>query len=154
VRLGDRVWGALFFALAVAILWRIRTFDPIPGQNVGPGAFPGLLAVALLGCSIALFVRGVKRDVGLLKWGSWLASPYHLTNFLAVVAALLFYIFFANKLGFLITASIILLLLQLKLRVKPWIAACVTVAIVFLIHLIFYKMLRVTLPWGVLPVLY
>ena len=55
---------------------------------------------------------------------------------------------------FIVTATLILLALFLKLGVKPRLALPVAVGTTFFIHLIFYKLLRVSLPWGVLPVLY
>jgi len=42
----------------------------------------------------------------------------------------------------------------LQLRVKPWLAVVVALAAALVIHLAFYKLLRVSLPWGVLPILY
>ena len=51
-------------------------------------------------------------------------------------------------------ATTLLAALFLQLRVKPWIAVVVALAATFAIHLAFYKLLRVSLPWGVLPILY
>ena len=59
-----------------------------------------------------------------------------------------------QRLGFLVTATLILLALFLQLGVKPWLAVVVALAAAFVIHLVFYKLLRVSLPWGVLPILY
>ena len=42
MKLNDAVWGALFALLGAAILWHVQGFPRIPGQNVGPGLFPGL----------------------------------------------------------------------------------------------------------------
>ena len=154
MKLNDTVWGGLLLALSLAILWNIRNFPQIPGQSIGPAAFPGLLAVALAGCAIALIVRGLRADHARLVFGDWIRSPHHVGNFLLTVAVLLFYIFAADTLGFLITAALILLAMFLKLGVRVKVAVPVAIATVFFIHVIFYKLLRVTLPWGVLPVLY
>lgn len=157
MKLSDTVWGALLLALAVAVLWNVQSYPRIPGQNIGPAAFPGLLAVLLGGCAIALIVRGVRgarqgdRHVTL---GEWLASSHHVGNFLLTVGVLIFYIVAADKLGFIVCAVLILIALFLKLGVRARLALPIAFVTAFMIHLIFYKMLRVTLPWGVLPVLY
>ena len=154
MRLSDTVWGVLLLGLAAAVLWNIQGFPRIPGQDVGPSAFPGLLAAILAGCAIALIVRGIKARAGLMQIGAWTRSSHHATNFALTIAALLSYVAVVDRLGFLITGVLILMALLTKLRVRWVTAATIAVLVVLVIHLIFYKMLRVTLPWGVLPVLY
>ena len=154
MKLNDTVWGALLLALSLAVLWNVQGFPRIPGQNIGPAAFPGLLAVAMAGCAIALMVRGLRAGHARMVFGDWIRSRHHVGNFLLTVAVLLFYIVAADKLGFLVTAALILLALFLKLGVRAGVALPVAIGTVFFIHVVFYKLLRVTLPWGVLPVLY
>jgi putative tricarboxylic transport membrane protein len=154
VKLNDTVWGGLLLALSFAILWNVRTFPHIPGQSIGPAAFPAMLAIALAGCAIALIVRGLRAGHARLVFGDWIRSPHHVGNFMLTVAVLLFYIFAADTLGFLITAALILMAMFLKLGVRVKVALPVAIGTVFFIHIVFYKLLRVTLPWGVLPVLY
>jgi putative tricarboxylic transport membrane protein len=154
MKLNDAVWGALLLALAAAVLWTIRGFPNIPGQSIGPAAFPGLLAWILAGCAVALIVRGIRERTPAIELGEWLSSPSHIVNLLLTIAGLVFYIVASERLGYLITAGTILLVLLLKLGVGARVAVPTAIAVVFVIHVIFYKLLRVTLPWGVLPVLY
>lgn len=157
MKINDAVWGALLLALAAAVFVAIRGFPNIPGQNIGPGAFPGLIAAGLAACAVILMVRGVRelRAGGrLLVLGEWLRSPRHVVNFLLACAAFVFYVLAVGRLGFLVTATILLLTLFLQLRVKPWLAVVVALVAAFVIHAAFYKLLRVALPWGVLPILY
>ena len=154
MKLNDTVWGALLLALSLAILWNIRTFPQIPGQSIGPAAFPGLLAVLLAGCAMLLIVRGVRAGVSRFELGEWVRSPRHVGNFLLALAAPAFYIAAVDSLGFLVTSTIILLALFWKLGVRPRVALLVAVVTAFVIHAVFYKLLRVSLPWGVLPILY
>ena len=154
MKLSDTVWGALLLALALAVLWNIQSFPRIPGQSIGPGAFPGVIAVLLAGCAVALIVRGVRQGDRHLSLGLWLRSTGHVGNFLLTVGVLAFYIVAADRLGFIVCAVLIMLALFLKLGVKVALAVPIALVTAFLIHLIFYKMLRVTLPWGVLPILY
>jgi putative tricarboxylic transport membrane protein len=68
----------------------------------------------------------------------------------SVIAGLVFYILAADRLGFYITGSL-LLTFWMRMLGTSWrwavvIALLATVAI----HLSFYKLLRIPLPWGVL----
>jgi putative tricarboxylic transport membrane protein len=156
VKFNDALLGVALLALSIAVLVDIQGFPKIPGQSIGPGAFPGLIVVLLAACSIALIARGwrERRAQPLVALGAWLASPRHVRNFLVAVGALVFYIVAAEKIGFLLCGAVILLSLFLALRVRPRAAVLLAVSVPVVIHLIFYKMLRVPLPWGVLPPLW
>jgi putative tricarboxylic transport membrane protein len=156
VRFNDALLGLGFLALSIAVLVNIQGFPSFQGQRVGPGAFPGLIAILLAGCSLVLIWRGwrERREQGVIAVGAWLSSPRHVRNFLVAIGALVFYIVAAEALGFLICGAIILLSLFLSLRVRPALAAVLALLLPVLIHLMFYKLLRVPLPWGVLPPLY
>jgi hypothetical protein len=84
-------------------------------------------------------------------FGEWLRSRRHVTNFLLTCAAIAFYVLAVQRLGFLVTATVLLLALFLQLRVKPWLAVAVALAASFAIHLAFYKLLRVSLPGACCP---
>ena len=154
MRFNDAVLGAVFLALSIAVLVTIQAFPKIPGQSIGPGAFPGLIAVILAGCSLALIWRGFRNKTPLVAMGAWLSSPRHVQNFLIAVGGLVFYVVAADSLGFLPCGAIILAALFLTLRVRPLLAIPLALVLPVVIHLIFYKLLRVPLPWGVLPVLW
>src|ERR1700704_2703587 len=100
MKFNDAVLGAVFLALSIAVLVAIQGYPKIPGQSIGPGAFPGLIALLLGGCS-------------LVAMGAWLGSPRHLLNFVVATGALAFYVFAADKLGFLVCGALILLSLFL-----------------------------------------
>ena len=154
MKFNDAILGAVFLALSIAVLVHIQGFPNIPGQKIGPGAFPGLIALILGGCSLALIWRGFRDKTPLVAVGAWLASPRHVRNFLVVIGVLVFYILAADTLGFLICGAVILLALFLTLRVRPPLALALAGILPIVIHVIFYKVLRVPLPWGVLPVLW
>ena len=64
------------------------------------------------------------------------------------VACLLFYIFASDFLGFLICGILILSAMFAALEVRAkWILP-IAVVVTFVVHTIFYKGLRVPLPWG------
>jgi putative tricarboxylic transport membrane protein len=152
LKLNDFLIGALLMALAAAILVHIRNFPNIPGQNIGPSAFPGLLAVLLAACALILMARGWKaRHAG--PWIAlmpWMRSPGHVLNFSLAVAGLLVFAGFSERLGFIVSGVLLIAPLFLSLRVRPLAALALAIVVTLVIHAIFYRLLRVPLPWGVL----
>jgi len=154
VKLDDTVWGALFALLGAAILWHVQAFPRIPGQNVGPALFPGLVATALLVCGLGLVVGGLRaRRAAAGRWieaPEWLRAPRQLLAFAVLVAANVFYLLVVDRLGFLVTAFVYLVALMWVLRVRLVLLLPVAFVLTLVIHYAFYKLLRVPLPWGVL----
>jgi putative tricarboxylic transport membrane protein len=68
----------------------------------------------------------------------------------AVVGGLMFYIFAADTLGFHIVGIALLFLWTRLLGATRRTAATVAVLATLTIHLSFYKVLRIPLPWGLL----
>ena len=156
MKVNDALWGALFVLLGAAILWHVQGFPRIPGQNVGPGLFPGVLAVAMLVCGAILIATGMKerRAAGAtFRWTvapEWLRSRRHVLAFAVLVACNVFYLLAVDRLGFLLTAFVYLAALMWVLRVRLAVAVPVAFIMALAIHYAFYKLLRVPLPWGVL----
>jgi putative tricarboxylic transport membrane protein len=67
-----------------------------------------------------------------------------------VITGLALYVVLADPLGFHLTGFALVLVWTLVFGARPAIALPVAVAAPVLIHLAFYKLLRVPLPWGVL----
>jgi putative tricarboxylic transport membrane protein len=118
----------------------------MPGQKFGPAWFPGLIAVGLILCGGGLVLR--SRGQTWLVMPGWLRRTRPVLGVLSVLLGLLFYVIAADKLGFYLTA---LLLLTVWMRVlgAAW-RLTIPVAIIatVVIHLSFYKLLRIPLPWG------
>ena len=152
MKFNDAISGSALLALAIAILVNIQSFPKIPGQSIGPSAFPGLLAGLLAACAVVLIVRGLRERAG-AAWlipGEWLRSRHHLGNFLLTIGVLLFYILASDRLGFIPCGVLLLAALFWKLRVRPALIAPIAIVVTLVVHAIFYKGLRVPLPWGVL----
>jgi putative tricarboxylic transport membrane protein len=152
MKFNDALSGFALLALSLLILFTVRTYPDIPGQNIGPGAFPGLLAWLLALCSVILIIKGLKNKKH-EYWavrGAWMKSWFHLRNFIVTLACLLFYIFASDFLGFLICGILILSVMFAALEVRAkWIFP-IAIVVTFVVHTIFYKGLRVPLPWGLL----
>ena len=150
MKVNDAIVGAVFVALAIAILVHIQGYPLIPGQKYGPALFPGLIAVGFIATGVLLVVRGLRSGAPPVRFAPWLASRALVTNFLAVVAVLVFYIAAADRLGFVLTGFVLLLGLFVKFGVQAGRATLIAAIATLAIHAAFYKLLRVPLPWGLL----
>ncbi len=152
MKFNDTIMGAALLALALSILQTVQQYPVIPGQNIGPGAFPGLLAVLLAVCAVLLIFKGLKakQHEAWVEVGGWVKSWFHLRNFVITVASLLFYITLSDRLGFLICATVVVGVMMWALKVRTALIVPIALISSLVIHFIFYKGLRVPLPWGVL----
>jgi putative tricarboxylic transport membrane protein len=152
MKLNDAVFGAVLLALGALVLFGVQGFPKIPGQPVGPALFPGLIACGLCIGGVLLVVSGLRArpQHAWLEWEDWVRSPRHAVALAVLIGSVVFYIFASNGLGFLPTAVLILVALFAVLRVPLGRSIVIAVIAALVIHFIFYKLLRVPLPWGVL----
>jgi putative tricarboxylic transport membrane protein len=159
LKFNDTLWGVLFIAGAAAVLLHVQAFPKIPGQNVGPALFPGLVAAGIGICGLILVARGIRARRGAGadhahgQWvwvPPWLKSGRHLTAFLVLVGVNVFYLLAVDRLGFIPTGFIYLLAFMWVLRVRWVVSIPVAIAMTLVIHYAFYKLLKVPLPWGLL----
>jgi putative tricarboxylic transport membrane protein len=122
----------------------------MPGQKFGPAWFPGVIAAGLGICGVLLVVAGARQGAPALTLPGWISRRRPFLGVAAVLGGLLFYIVAADKLGFHLT-GIALLACWVRLLGGSWrMAAVVAVVATVAIHLSFYKLLRIPLPWGLL----
>jgi putative tricarboxylic transport membrane protein len=156
VKFNDAVFGILLLALGAAVLAVVQGYPKIPGQQVGPAIFPGLIGAGFCVCGALLCIKG-WRSSSVDPWavvGDWARSGLHLLSIVVVLAGVLAFIVLGEQLGFFLISTPLLWVLM-GLKQVPWGKALLySLAAALLIHLAFYKLLRVPLPWGVLPVLY
>ena len=142
--------GAALVALAAAILWHVQGFPEMPGQRFGPAWFPGLIAAGLGLCGMLLIVGGARQREPWLTLPDWVRHRRPLIGVASVIAGLVFYVFAADRLGFHIV-GVALLAIWIRLLGGSWrVALAVGIVATVVIHLSFYKVLRIPLPWGVL----
>jgi len=136
-------------ALVASASWNL----PNPAQQpLGPSAFPLILAGFLALCAVILATTGsraVERGP-LLTRADWARSPAPVLRLLLVPVVVVFYIAFAETLGFLIVAPFVLLALFLAGGVRPALAIPLALIAALVMHSIFYLGLGVQLPWGLL----
>ena len=153
MRFNDAVIGVVLLIFGSVVFIHSQTsFPGLPGQNYGPAFFPSIIGSLLALCGVILIVGGIakRREVGLVTLGEWASSPHHVINFLMVIVALLFYILSVDFLGFIPTGLVITIVLMLRFGVRILPATVMSVPSTLIIHFLFYKVLLVPLPWGLL----
>ena len=149
MRLHDTLSGLLLMIFGITIAVTAAAFPETAGHTVGPGLFPAIIggAMALSGAVLAWSGRRV-RDAQWLTFDEWVAEPRMVLNAALVIGALIFYALVVDIAGFFITAFGFLAILFLAFGVKRrWIAP-LAIVVTLGLHVAFYSLLRVPLPWG------
>ena len=144
----DRWAGLALALLGIVVMWTARSFPNVPGQKLGAGFLPMLIGAGLLLCALALIVRSL-RGAAYAGQGDDEERREHFGSSLVIIGAVVGYIVLADRLGFLIVAPLCLIATFLALRVKLSHALLWALAGTIVVHVAFYKLLRVPLPWGV-----
>jgi len=137
----------MLFGLAVVLY--ARTFPGAVSHSVGPAFFPLLIGVGIAFCGAVLWWSGRKEhDAARLEFEDWMRDPRLARNGVLVIGALIFYAVAVETIGFFVTAFAILVALFLAFGVRRrWIVP-IAVAVTLGLHVAFYSLLRVPLPWG------
>jgi putative tricarboxylic transport membrane protein len=146
----DALIGAALVLFGGIVLWHVQGFPPIPGQKYGAALFPRLVAAGLVLCGLLLVLRGARAGGAWLALDAWTARPRSVLAFLSVPAGLGLYVLLADPLGFHLTGALLLFAWTIAFGARPRVAAIVSILAPIVIHLAFYKLLRIPLPWGVL----
>ena len=152
MKLNDAVIGIFLMLLGAAVLLVVQSYPQIPGQNVGPALFPGLIATGLCIGGLMLTVSGwrSRAQVPWLEWEDWVRSRRHVRALIVLLGSVVFYMVAAQSLGFILTSVLILACLFYSLELPLGRSILIAVIATLVIHLAFYKLLRVPLPWGIL----
>ena len=136
---------------------------PVPGQQVGPNVFPLVVGIGLVICG-GMIALGIGRsyedeaEADLAKitgpdeaaaestHGWWTGLKVLLPPGLLV-----FYVLAVDKLGFLPTAALIVLMTSTALGARLLLAIPVALCAPLFVNMVFAKLLRVPLPSGLLP---
>lgn len=157
MHLSDRITGGILLLLGALSFWGGSRLPGVPGQEVGPAVFPMLVGGGLVLCG-ALIILGIGQSfeeadpepqeahAGLALW----LGERRALAALVPPALLVFYALASETLGFLITAALVVLAAALALGASARLAIIMAIGAPPFVHLIFYKLLRVPLPEGLL----
>ena len=157
MRLPDQVTGLFLVGLGTAAAYGGWLLPPVPGQPVGPNVFPLVIGSGLALCGLAITFgigRTFEEEEEIIPLEAGQAQPptgklYGLRALLPP-ALLLFYVTAADRLGFIVTAALIVFVTSSALGARWKLSLPLAVLAPIAIHLIFSKLLRVPLPAGLL----
>lgn len=148
----DRWVGVGLALLGVAVFWSARSFPNVPGQKLGAGFLPMIVGAGLTLCALALLRRSLRADA--TDTPARERGAEHPGSAAVIVGVVIGYLLLAERLGFLLVAPLGLFAIFLALRVKWTHALWWALGGTIVVHVAFYKLLRVPLPWGVLRPFY
>lgn len=154
MRVGDAVSGALVALLGALIAAYAQTFPSRPGMAFGPGLFPTIIGIFLAFCGVVLAWQGWRRGGSMLELPPWPRSPRHVLGALLLFALLVFYILLVDRLGFLLSAFVILATFQIWFKVPLKIALPIAVLATIGFYVTFSRLLAVPLPVTYLETLF
>lgn len=153
MRFNDAIIGCVLIAFALLAGYATRDFPQIPGQSYGAALFPRLLCGGLAVCGLLLILSGRRQRAAGGTWldrDAWARSMAGPLTLAITVGGVVIFILISEWLGFIPTAFLMTATLLLRLRGR-WISSLAIAAVVTLVvHQIFYGLLLVPLPWGVL----
>jgi putative tricarboxylic transport membrane protein len=159
MRLPDRVTGLFLVGLGSLSAYGGWLLPNVPGQPVGPNVFPMVIGIGLAACGL-MIAFGIghtfeeEEEIIPFEGTQEAAAPwgrlYSLRALLPPVL-LLFYVLAADRLGFIITAALIVMAIATALGAKLKLSVPLAILAPIGVHLIFGKLLRVPLPAGLLP---
>lgn len=154
MQLGQLGVAGGFGLLGATLIVNTASLEPVAHIEFGPALFPtivGWIMIILSGLAAFDAVRDPAVEVGASEEEP--AGPldrHRIILFAAFGAAPLIYVALAPVLGFLLTMPIIVGGLAFVASGKPWRSVLLGLGLTALLHIVFYQVLRVTLPWGVL----
>jgi putative tricarboxylic transport membrane protein len=170
MRLSDRVTGLFMVALGTLAAYGGSRLPPVPGQQIGPDVFPLVVGIGLAICG-GMIAFGVGRhyeeeaEADLAKITGQITGQmstetgeadapsawWRGLKALVPPALLLFYVLAVDRLGFLPTAAVMVLITSLALGARLRLAIPMAIGAPLFVNLVFLKLLRVPLPSGLLP---
>ena len=164
MQLSDRVTGLFMVALGGLAAYGGSRLAPVPGQQIGPNVFPLVVGIGLAICG-GMIAFGIGRryeeeaeaDLAKIQIATETGEADHPLSWwrglraLVPPALLLFYVFAVERIGFLPTAAVLVLIASLALGARLRLAIPLAIGAPLFVNLVFAKLLRVPLPSGLLP---
>jgi putative tricarboxylic transport membrane protein len=142
----DRVLGCLAVLLAIPVAVASWRFDIGSVRLPGPGFWPFLIAVSMLGLGAALVLRPAPAPAGAAE------APSRWRNFWIGMGTLVFYVLALEPVGYLLTTLLVLLVQFRFVEERPWRGSLVTAVVAAAVSLVLFRtLLKVPLPLGILP---
>lgn len=148
MRIHDTLLGLLFMLLAALFYGYTFTFPEFPGQKYGPALFPQIMAIGIFACGLFIARRGWRSGAPWVRISEDLGRRQGLLSFLAMPAAVVFYLLAAERLGFIPTAAVIVGTLAWWFGIRSMRAVLLAVVVTATVQWFFGSVMRVPLPRG------
>lgn len=153
------IWcSVVFIVISIYAIVASTHFKEYRNSTVNPSAFPQIMATGLLICSLALLAMELVK---LLQNKATEDAPILSIKDRGIRYALLcmllavLYVMLLNPLGFLIVAPVISLCMMHMIGLRKWsVMIIVSLVLALGIWLLFYKVLSISLPLGILEGIY
>jgi putative tricarboxylic transport membrane protein len=150
MQLSDRITGLFLAGLGLAAAWGGSRLPAVPGQDVGPAAFPMVIGGGLMLCGV-MIAFGIGHSFEVPDEEGERHSPAYGLRALLPPGLLLFYALAVDQLGFMLTAAVIVASAAFALGARPKLALPLAIGAPIFVHAVFAKLLRVPLADGILP---
>lgn len=158
MQLGHMVMAGAFGLLGAILIVNTASMPALAHIEYGPALFPGIVGWALIGLSALAALDALRatanRAASNESDGSASADDKPgMANFImfgAFVGAPLVYVALTPVLGFLLAMPLIFGGLAFIASRKPVSAILLGIGLTLFLHVVFYQLLRVSLPWGLL----
>ena len=156
VKRSDSILALFWIALGIFIAAESCTLKLGKLQSPGSGLMPFLLGIILVLCSLPILVQSllmVKEEVKQGGEGVWSGIDYK--KITIVLASLTAYSLFLEKIGYLVSAFFVLLILFRSIESQKWsLVLILSIITVFVTYLFFGVILKVELPSGPIRIIY
>ena len=141
----DRVSGSVLGVFALLVIWESRRLPLGTFHQPGPAFAPILLALLLLMFAVCLMLTsGGAPLLSSIRWTEW-------RHAVAILAAAVFSVFAIERLGYRFTVLVVLIFLVKLVEKRGWLLSLgFAFALSFGSYFLFYTILRVPLPEGLL----
>jgi putative tricarboxylic transport membrane protein len=164
MRMSDRITGLFTFGLGAISAYAGSRLPPVPGQQIGPNVFPLVVGIGLCLCGLMIAFGIGQRfeqeaEADLVAHSDQpteeqvLATHSRLYGLRVLIppALLVFYALAVDSLGFFLTTAAMILVTAFAFGARPRLALPIAAIAPVFVHLVFYKLLRVPLPAGLVP---
>ncbi|MFC0337592.1 putative tricarboxylic transport membrane protein [Kushneria avicenniae] len=152
--------GLLLVLFGALVFWRASTFPSMAGLPYGPGLFPSIAAVGLMVCGVLLLIstllirqRPTPASTSAQSEEDQNPPMHHRRAGIRLALLVLIVAGFGlalEPLGFHLTSLLAITATALLFGLNLPRALCLSVSLIFGVHLLFYSLMNVPLPWGVL----
>lgn len=149
----DLYCGIVLIALGGWIAWEASGFPALAGMAYGAGLFPTIAAVGMCLCGAFIVLSALimrYKAIPPQADDDVESNGFRgVANTIVVIVVVVLYALFLNTLGFHLVSFLALFSLFLVLQVRWLTSLILAVGVTVTVHFIFYSLLHVPLPWGI-----